>query len=343
MTARGLLALLGIALGACSAPPATRHELFALHTLVEVTLLADDPAAGRDQLAAVESALRAAERRYRAWPDGAEDGELARVNAALARGERVTLSAELAAALADAQALSRASGGRFDPGVGRLVEAWGFHSDERGAAPPPDADWLAAWRDDPPGIAALDISGDTLGSPRRDLWLDLGAYAKGRAVDEALAALRARGARAALVAAAGDICALGDKHGEPWRVGIRAPRGDGVLATLALADGECISTSGDYERGFEWQGERFHHLLDPASGQPARGLTSVSVVATSGAHADAGATASFVAGGAWPATARALGLTRVLAVTSAGALQASPAMRVALSGLAADVTLEVRP
>jgi thiamine biosynthesis lipoprotein len=320
VTARGLIVLLGIGLGACSAPPPARHELYVLHTLVTVTLPDDADGA---QLALVERTLRAAEARYTAWGEG----ELARANAALARGEPATVSRELAAALQDARALSVASGGRFDPGVGRLVEAWGFHRDDRADGPPPDATWLAAWRADPPRIHALTIDGATLSSARRDLWLDLGAWAKGRAVDEALTALRTAGARSALLAAAGDICALGDKHGAPWRVGIRDPRGAGVLTTITLADGECISTSGDYERGFGWAGARYHHLLDPATGEPARGLASVSVIARHGAHADAIATAAFVAGPeAALATAAMLGSPAALLVTSSGEQRASPTL-----------------
>ena len=97
--------------------------------------------------------------------------------------------------------------------------------------------------------------------------LDLGGIAKGYAVDRAAAALRDWGIGSALVNAGGDLYAIGtNADGEPWRIGVRDPNGDGVIATLDVED-RAIATSGDYERAFTFAGRRYHHLLDPRTGR----------------------------------------------------------------------------
>jgi len=90
--------------------------------------------------------------------------------------------------------------------------------------------------------------------------------------------LKARGVREALVTAGGDSRVLGDKRGRPWMIGIRDPRAkDAMVAILPLAD-TAISTSGDYERYFEEDGVRYHHILDPKTGNSAIGTRSVTII-----------------------------------------------------------------
>ena len=125
--------------------------------------------------------------------------------------------------------------------------------------------------------------------------IDLGGVAKGYAVDRAVAALRDRGIEHALVGAGGDLYALGrSPAGEPWRIGIRSPDdSDGLVGTLQ-AENSAIATSGDYVQFFLYGGRRYHHLLDPTTGEPRRSAQrSVTVRADSCMAADAGATATF--------------------------------------------------
>jgi len=118
---------------------------------------------------------------------------------------------------------------------------------------------------------------------------------------------------------------LGQSEGRSWRVGILDPRGEGVLAGLAVADGECLLTSGDYERYFEHQGKRYHHLLHPEHGYPARGTASATVIAQDCARADAAATALFVAGpDEWPLIAARMGIEQAMIVTDDGQVEVSP-------------------
>lgn len=219
----------------------------------------------------------------------------------------------------DAVDISEASGGAFDVTVLPLVELWGF---ERGGAIPPQ-DVLAekltsvGYR----GII-LEESSLSVGFSKPGMGLDLGAIAKGWAVDRAIEKLEARGIHNAIIDAGGDLRIIGARPGkEFWRIGVQHPREPGaLLATFELRD-TAIVTSGDYERFFLVNGVRYHHILDPATGEPARGCQSVTVLAATAAEADACATAAFVLGPARGlAFLRSRPGVRGLIVDDAGAL-----------------------
>ena len=127
--------------------------------------------------------------------------------------------------------------------------------------------------------------------------LGLGGIAKGYALERAAAVLRARGIDDFMLSAGGQVFAGGSKGERPWKVGIRDPRGgqDDFFASLSVQNAS-VSTSGDYERFFIVDGIRYHHILDPRTGMPARGVRSATVVATDPTLADALSTAAMVMG-----------------------------------------------
>jgi thiamine biosynthesis lipoprotein len=158
--------------------------------------------------------------------------------------------------------------------------------------------------------------------------LDFGAFAKGVAVDHAIDILRAHGINNAIVNGGGDLRAIGSKGGAPWRVGIRHPQGEGVLAALEVRGDESVFTSGNYERYREHEGVRYAHILDPRSGLPVDGITSVTVIHENGGIADAAATALVVAGVEnWHRIARQMGIHYVMLVDEAGTVYMNPAMQ----------------
>lgn len=274
--------------GCTPAPSNTNDRFFELGTIVEVTVRAD-----RDAQAAfrtVRGVLRDAQHDWYAWNEtGAADLD--------AHG-----------LLDRAMEIRDLSGGLFEPEIGALVELWGFHRGERAPGPPPSMDEIAGWREMPVKV-------------------DLGAIAKGAAIAAALEALQADGVEHALVNAGGDLAVLGDAGGRRWRIGIRDPRGPGVIAGVELAPGESVFTSGDYERVFEWEGERYHHILDPRTGYPARGTASVTVIHADAVLADAAATALFVAGAdEWRRAADDLGVNQVMRIATDGGIEMTPAM-----------------
>ncbi|HEX7031069.1 MAG TPA: FAD:protein FMN transferase [Gammaproteobacteria bacterium] len=314
--------LLALLAGCAQEPRTGRHAFFALGTLVEISVY-DPPEDFDEILRDVEARLLEQEHRWRAWGDGT----LANINERLAAGDAVALDAAMLAGIERARDIAQRSGGRFNPAIGRMIETWGFNVEERDAGPPP-ADSELATLLPPPTLLALEQTGDGLWrSADSRLWIDMGAFAKGLAVETAIAALRGHGIENAVVNAGGDLKVIGQHGARPWRIGVRDPRGDGVLAAVDASGNESVFTSGDYERFFEWEGVRYHHIIDPATARPARGVTSVTVIHSDAALADAAATALFVAGpGEWRATARALGVDKVMIVLENGRVEMTPEM-----------------
>ncbi len=204
-------------------------------------------------------------RTLHAW----QPSDLSRLNTALARGERAPVTPELAAMLRDAQALSIQSNDLFNPAIGGLIALWGFHADAPQSRVP-DAAAIAEWVNKQPRMADLAIENGAASSANPAVQLDLGGYAKGRALDDAVAILKTHGVKNALVNIGGNVIALGAHGDRPWRVGIQHPRQPGTLATLDLHDGEAVGTSGDYQRYFEIGGKTLLPSDRPAQRQPGK-------------------------------------------------------------------------
>ncbi len=220
------------------------------------------------------------------------DSCVSRVNAAA--GSWVDVDPELVTLLLLLESWSGPTGGLFEPTVGPLVDAWGFGS-AAGPGVPTTAELRAAL--DLVDHSGLEVDADAgrvrLTGP--GMSLDLGGVAKGYAMDLAAAAARELGLNAVLLEVGGDILGLGERPGGGyWRIGVQDPRQpDRLTGVLRLVD-RAVATSGDYQRYFEADGVRYHHILDPRTGYPGTGTTSVSVVAPSVSEADLLSTAVFL-------------------------------------------------
>ena len=318
---RFLLIAASLLLSACGKPPVHTQEAFVFGTRVEVLVADADTARAKAAASAVLQEFDRLHRSYHAWqPSG-----LTALNEAISAGKAHAVSAEMAGFIADAQRVAAAGEHLFDPGIGKLIQLWGFQSEEfRPVLPDPVA--LAAWQKAAPSIAQLQAEGPLISSSNRQVAVDFGGYLKGVALDRAAALLREKGVRNALINIGGNVMALGSKHGEPWRVGIQHPRQPGALATLPLHDGEAIGTSGDYQRYFELDGKRYCHLLDPRSAMPVTHTQSLTVLISprpqAGMLSDAASKPLFIAGREdWPRLARQMAVGDVLRVGADGRLQ----------------------
>jgi FAD:protein FMN transferase len=126
--------------------------------------------------------------------------------------------------------------------------------------------------------------------------IDLGGIAKGWAVDRGIEILRAAGVGRAMVTAGGDTRIIGDRFGQPWMVGIRDPRDEHKVVVRIPLEDAALSTSGDYERFFEENGVRYHHILEPATGKPARAVHSVTIIGPTATRTDGLSKTIFVLG-----------------------------------------------
>jgi thiamine biosynthesis lipoprotein len=212
------LPLAGALLSGCTQPPADFHQsLFIFGTLVDITVHGVQEEQAADAVAAVDADFQRMHREWHAWKPG---GELVELNRHLAAGETTTVSDFLLPLLLQARTLSIQSDGLFNPAIGRLIALWGFHSDEPPPGPPPSVQAIETLVAGKPDMQALVIEGNRVSSDNPLVQLDLGGFAKGYALNLAIARLRSFGVDNAIVNAGGDLCVSG-RHGDrPWQ-GIR--------------------------------------------------------------------------------------------------------------------------
>jgi thiamine biosynthesis lipoprotein len=293
--ALGLAAALVVAWLALGEEPGHRERVLVFGTFAEVEIRGADR---RRAAAATAEVAQAWQRFHREWHPW-EPGPLLELNASLAAGApSPPLPSSLLELIALGERHERASGGLFNPALGRLVALWGFHGGEypvRGALP--QAAEVEAILASAPSLTQIEVFGDRVRSDNRWLQLDFSAIAEGRALQEAGLILRHHGIEHALLSMGGDVLALGRAGRRPWRVAIAHPDG-GVLGSVSLGDGETLFTAGGYRRYREADGERLPHLIDPRSGHPARGAVAATVLHEDPVRADAAATALAVGGAA---------------------------------------------
>lgn len=316
-------------LTACGKPPVVQ-ESYVFGTRVELLVVGAPEATAREAGNEVLREFDRLHRTYHAW----QASELTALNSAFASSRTVPVGKEMATLIGEAQDIARQSSGLFDPGIGALIKLWGFHADEF-IPRLPDETSVNGWRISRPSILDIRVKDGFASSSKRMVALDFGGYLKGVALDRAAEILRQHGIAHALINIGGNVLVLGNRDGKPdgapWRVGIRAPRGTGTLASVLLYDGEAIGTSGDYQRFFEIGGKRYCHLLDPRTGYPVDHTAALTILMPPGPKAgmwsDAASKPLFIAGPtAWRQEAAKLGIAQVLRVDADGSLDATRAM-----------------
>ena len=249
------------------------------------------------------AALQVAVQRRLDWIEGRmshyrPDSELSRFNGARTTAPQ-PMSGETLDVIAEALAVSRASGGAFDVTVGPLVDAWGFGPSGRARAAPDEAALVILRTRVGSELLEIDRGASTLGKRRAEVVIDLSALAKGYAVDALASLLADLGVRDYLVEIGGELRAAGtNEQGTPWRVAVERP-GAGAPApqrVVPLTDA-AVATSGDYRNFYDLDGVRVSHAIDPRTGRPVtHGLRSVTVIAERCILADARSTALAVLG-----------------------------------------------
>lgn len=315
------------------APPLVEERRLAMGSELHLTAWTVDEPAARAAFATVFAEFERLEGLLSVWRDGSDVGRLNHT----AGGAPVPVHDDTRRVLHAAAQVSAWTDGKFDITFGALAEVWKFDHDQDNRVPTTAeltvrvarVDYTALVVDDGRGTAVL---------TRPDVRVHLGGIGKGYAVDRGVAILRAAGLRNFMLQAGGDLYVGGRAGDAPWRLGIQDPRGPGgePFASVDLADA-TFSTSGDYERFFEHDGVRYHHILDPDTGQPARGCRSVTIVARDAMRADALSTGVFILG-----PERGMALVERLPDVEAVIVTADNQVRIS-SGLQGRVTLHHQP
>ena len=257
-------------------------------TRCSVELWSEDRARGEAAITSVFDDMRRIDRLMSTWK---ENTEISEVNREAAK-RPVKISQELFRLLQESVKYSELTRGAFDITYASVGYLYDF---KKGVHPDAQAIQEAL-----PGInwrrMVLDEKNTTVFFQRAGMRIDLGGIAKGHSVDKGIEILKKQGITRAMVNAGGDTRIIGDRFGRPWVVGVRDPDHEGkVFLRLPLTD-TAFSTSGDYERYFDEDGKRYHHILDPKTGDSARKCRSVTVIAPTATRTDALTKSVFIMG-----------------------------------------------
>ncbi|MEH6567638.1 MAG: FAD:protein FMN transferase [Halioglobus sp.] len=257
-------------------------------TQVSVEIWSEDIVTGRDAIEKVFAEIERLDLMMNPWN---VESELARINREAAL-HPVTTTAEIITVIDKALYYSRLSDGAFDISFASVGQYYDYREGKS-----PDAKKLASERENIDfRTIELDVADSTIRYTKPGLQIDLGGIAKGYAVDRGIGILQELGIESAVIAAGGDSRILGSMADRPRIIGIRHPRKKNEHAVLMPLVDTAISTSGDYERYFVKDGIRFHHILEPSTGEASRGVQSASVIAAYALDTDALSTTVFVLG-----------------------------------------------
>ena len=341
---RFLVLFFALMLSACGKAPLVQTQSYVFGTLVDISIYGETEDKAHTVTSHILQDFQRLHHQYHAWQS---DSELSKLNQSFVAGKTpIAISPELIQMLTQAQVLSKQSEGLFNPSIGGLIGAWGFQRDEFSPVEINDASIKKLVLANPK-MSDIVIKGNTAFSTNPAVKLDLGGYAKGYALDLAVAELQKQGVKNALVNIGGNIIALGQHGDKPWRVGIQHPRQPKPMATVDLLSGWAIGTSGDYQRYFEQGGKRYCHIIDPRNGYPAQGTQAVTVLlppsAQAGVLSDVASKPIFLSAPDQRAhAAKTMGVDNYLVVNAEGDVSLSASMNQRVHWLAKPAKITVQ-
>ncbi|WJG08696.1 FAD:protein FMN transferase [Aliiglaciecola sp. LCG003] len=257
-------------------------------TNIHTEIWSDDPKLGEQAVAAVMDEM---ERINQLMSPYIEQSELSKLNRQ-ASASPVKVSKEMFDLVTLSVGLSEETQGAFDITFASVGYLYDYRQNQK-----PDQETINQLLEAVNYChIRLDTANQTIYFSHPKVKIDLGGIAKGHGVDNALSILKSMGIEHALVTAGGDTGLLGDRRGRPWTVGIRDPRNKDKQAVILPLENIAMSTSGDYERYFEQDGQRYHHILSPKSGKSVYEVQSVTIIGPDSTLNDALSTAVFVMG-----------------------------------------------
>ena len=293
-----LVLALGTAFACTRIPGSSRAVLVeksapSMGTEIRVSVWAADASRADAAIHAVFQEFDRLERLMSIWVD---DSEIQNLNKAAGQ-HPVPIGAELRKVIKVANQVSEWTGGKFDVTWGAMSGLWKFDYQNRDGTIPDRKELIRRSRLIDYRDLILDEQAGTGFLRREGMVVNLGGIGKGYAVDRARDILQERGFQDFMIQFGGDMYVSGQAGDRPWRLGIQDPRGPAghIFAAMNVSD-STFSTSGDYERFFIKDGRRYHHILDPATGEPARGCRSVTILATSATIADGLSTGVLILG-----------------------------------------------
>ncbi|MCP4492453.1 MAG: FAD:protein FMN transferase [Gammaproteobacteria bacterium] len=276
-------------------------------TVIDITLVHSDIEQAESSLRAVEQQLQ----QYRAYWHAWEDSDLLRFNRSIASGQITQIPDSLIELIELSQDYYRSSQQLFNPAIGKLIAAYGFHGNEQ-----PDVELIGLIQQDLPTMLDLKMENGMASSDNPHLLLDLGGIAKGYAMSLVADYLKESGFENFLINAGGDLISAGTRLGKSWTIGVQNPFKSGTIAMMMLEGDRNLFTSGNYQRYYLENDKIVHHIIDPRSGKPSQQISSATVLADDPVRADVAATALMIDG--WhnhASLTKSLGITDYLIVS----------------------------
>lgn len=266
-----------------------RHEAttFAMDTIMTFVVIHED---GDELIIDAEQEIRRLENLLSVTVEGSD---VSKLNAAAGK-ESLDMHIDTQVLLARGKELGEKTGGAFDIAISPIVKAWGFTEAEHSVPTQEKLDALLPLTD--PADVILD--GGKAYLQKEGMAVDLGGIAKGYTSDKVAELLKENGVESAVISLGGNVYAIGTKPGgEKWEVALANPLDANDYCGLLSVQDKAVVTSGGYQRYFEENGKKYHHIIDPETGYPAeKGLLSVTIISESGTEADVLSTALYVMG-----------------------------------------------
>lgn len=264
-----------------------------------------------------------------------EDCELRHLNEALANGDAFRASNELVELIRISKELSSRTEGLFNPATGELTALWEYHCT---AEPCPESPYpdevmtLVKMKDmsvleQNPRMSDVIIDGNVISSKNKSVKLEFGDIIRGYAMDKAIDHIKAMNIKNAMIDIGPSVRVIGKKGRHPWWVGLHDASGERILGTIELSDDNAVVTAQAFSKSSSDKGTIYRHIVNPMTGMPVKGISSVTVVHESAAVADVAASTLMVAGlDNWRTVTSSLGVKAVLILTDDGTIYLSPAM-----------------
>jgi len=300
------------------------HSILSFGTIIDITIYGVDEKLAEQAFTDLNNDFKYFHSTWTPY----EESSLSRTNVLIPTGAKFSIGPSIIPLYKESLKIAQATDHLFNPAIGKLIKLWQFHKHDEPDIQPPDRELIKKLVSSNPRLTNLHLNGIKMHSDNADVQLNFGAFAKGYAIDSSILHLKKIGIQHAIINTGGDLKAIGKHGNRPWKIAIRHPRKESVLASIETKGDESIFTSGDYQRFYMYNGKRYHHILDPRTGYPALGSQSVTVIHHNSGFADAAATALFIAGpDHWFEMAKKLELKQVLLIDHEGNIHLTPEMK----------------
>jgi len=266
--------VLFLAVFGCGGDPIFQKKHFVFGTMIDIKIYGEDETKANNVTNEIIEEFNRLNMLLHPW----EESLINKINLSISKGNPIHIkNKEVISIIEDSKSLQNKTHNLFNPAIGKLVSLWGFHSDTFKNLLPNKTKILDLVKSSP-SMMNISINNNILKSSNKDVQIDLGGYAKGYALDRAKKIIKSNNVKNALINIGGNILAIGKHGNRKWVVAIQHPRKPNAIAYMPLDPGWAIGTSGDYQKYFIKNNNRYSHLINPKTGFPSNNSQSATIL-----------------------------------------------------------------